>query len=235
MKAFFPAGVFVLLAGCSTALQREGQCLASLTDEFLHAQEELTRLEASWRAALSTHQGDLPAPTADRSADPDARKDGRFAMAPGSDGPGNDGWEHRWPGRQAAQEAYTRFTEARIRHRPLLSWYDRVYERVRTRLEEEEILSEVRMVLMPGPGLIFYPIVRWNVHSVFWDGVDPDAGTDPVTSYCTERLSSKGSPTEPTVQKTQDATREKDGTNSGGGTSLQEEERDVSYFGAQPK
>ena len=67
--------------------------------------------------------------------------------------------------------------------------YDKVYQRVRTRTDEEEILSEVRMVLLAGPAsLVLYPIIRWNVRSVLWDGADPDADTDPVTRFCAGRL-----------------------------------------------
>lgn len=88
----------------------------------------------------------------------------------------------------STSEAYAKLAEAKARHKPMVFWYDKVYERVRTRMDEEEILSEVRMVLLPGPGVVFYPLIRWNIHSVFWDGADPDAESDPVTHYCADRL-----------------------------------------------
>jgi hypothetical protein len=70
----------------------------------------------------------------------------------------------------------------------MLDWYDKVYKRVRTRMDEEEILTEVGAVLITNPGVIFYPVIRWNIHTVFWDGADPDAETDPVTKFCSDRL-----------------------------------------------
>ena len=91
--------------------------------------------------------------------------------------------------RRAEGRAYADLMDAKVRHRPTLEWYGKVSERFRTRLDEEQILSEVRMVLVTGPGLIFYPIVHWNIHSVMWDGTDPDAESDPVTRYCADRLS----------------------------------------------
>jgi hypothetical protein len=78
--------------------------------------------------------------------------------------------------------------EARLHAASLLAWRDRVYKRVLTRLEEHQILSQTFFTLLTGPGIIFYPIVRWNVRSVLWDGTDPDADSDPITHYCSERL-----------------------------------------------
>jgi hypothetical protein len=95
----------------------------------------------------------------------------------------------REAGRAAVNRAYQQLAEAKARHRPLLGVYDQVYQRVLTRTDEEEILSQVRMVMMAGPpSLVFYPIIRWNVRSVLWDGADPDADNDPVTRFCADRL-----------------------------------------------
>src|SRR5581483_10719486 len=91
--------------------------------------------------------------------------------------------------RQAdAEGAHRRLIEARRAYRPLLDWYDRVYARVRTRMDEEAMLTDVGMVLVTNPGIVFYPVIRWNIHTVMWDGADPDADSDPVTRYCRERL-----------------------------------------------
>ena len=78
--------------------------------------------------------------------------------------------------------------EARLHYVGLREWQDRVYKRVLTRLEEHHILSQTFFVLLTGPGIVFYPLIRWNVRSVLWDGTDPDADSDPVTQYCTQRL-----------------------------------------------
>lgn len=171
------------LGGCASALKREGQCLASLTPDFVNAHEELASLEASWRAALLRRDAEfgslLPQP---------AVKPYHLGFSSDSLPQESDPVTRQEQARRAEGEAYTRLMEAKGRHRPTLEWYGRVMERFRTRLDEEQILSEVRMVLMTGPELIFYPIVRWNVHSVMWDGTDPDAESDPVTRYCSDRL-----------------------------------------------
>jgi len=151
----------ILLAGCATALKQEGRCLESLTPDYLKAQEELDHLEASWHASSVRRNADL-----------------------------NNGLlvEYRPTASSDASGAYQRLVEAKTAHGPLLRWYDRVYKRVRTRMDEEEILTNVQMVLITNPGVVFYPLIRWNIHNVFWDGADPDADTDPVTKYCRERL-----------------------------------------------
>jgi hypothetical protein len=87
-----------------------------------------------------------------------------------------------------AATAYQQWRSARERLQPVLDWYDRVYRRLSNRIEEDQILTEAGLVLLATPAVIFYPIVRWNVRTVLWDGADPDAATDPVTAYCTERL-----------------------------------------------
>jgi len=79
-----------------------------------------------------------------------------------------------------------------------MQWYERLYDRVRTRQEEQEILSQARVVLLTGPGLLLYPVLHWNVHSVFWDGQDPDADTDEITRFCRQRLETEEAEREPT-------------------------------------
>lgn len=162
----------VLLSGCATALKREGRCLESLTSDYLAAREELRDLEALWRASM------LPRDPQESAAHPPllAKTDEPLASTAAS-------------ASGVAEDAYHRLEEARVRHQATLRWYGQVYERVRTRIEEEQILSDVRMVMMTGPAVIFYPIVRWNIHSVFWDEADPDGESDPITRYCTDRLS----------------------------------------------
>jgi hypothetical protein len=165
-------------------MKRDGQCLVSLAPEYVNAHEELASLEVSWRAALRRRDAELGSLLPPFAAKPDhpvspldplPRESGSAAL--------------QEQARRAEGQAYAKLTDAKVRHRPMLEWYGKVYERFRTRLDEEEILSEVRMVLVAGPGLIFYPIVHWNVHSVIWDGTDPDAESDPITRYCDDRLS----------------------------------------------
>lgn len=75
------------------------------------------------------------------------------------------------------------------RHHVALEWYPKVYGRLATRLEEAQMLSETRWILAAyPPALIFYPIIRWNIHTVMWDGTDPDAGSDPINLFCASRF-----------------------------------------------
>lgn len=84
--------------------------------------------------------------------------------------------------------AHQRLQEARTRLRPTREWYERLYDRLRLRSEEEEMLADVRLLLLTGPAALFYPVVRWNLHEVLWDGADPDTESDPVARYCADRL-----------------------------------------------
>jgi plasmid stabilization system protein ParE len=78
--------------------------------------------------------------------------------------------------------------EARGRYRDVREWSRRIERRVQSRIEEHQVLSETLWTLLPGPALVFYPIIRWNVRSVIWDGEDPDAEEDAVNRYCSRRL-----------------------------------------------
>ena len=184
MRTWYVVLVVVWLGGCASAMKRDGQCLVSLTPEFVNAHEELASLEASWRAALRRRDVELGsllppfAPKPDHPVSP-------LAPLP----PESDLVARQEQARRAEGRAYADLMDAKVRHRPTLEWYGKVSERFRTRLDEEQLLSEVRMVLVTGPGLIFYPIVHWNIHAVMWDGTDPDAESDPVTRYCADRLS----------------------------------------------
>lgn len=184
----FPAVLLllpVLLIGCATALKRDGRCLASLTPEYLKATETLTRLEADWHRAVdvrdrhlglrATHEW-LALGKSLSSDQPDAS----IRTPSATTGPEPD----------EALAAYQRLREARERHLPTITWYDLVYRRLSTRIEEDQILTEAGLILLTSPAIVFYPIVRWNLRSVLWDGGDPDAASDAVTRYCAERLAS---------------------------------------------
>jgi len=189
IKAWCLALLVVSFSGCATSLKREGQCLASLTPDFLHATEELASLESDWRLSLVNGKDLFLSSSLWLSAESD--EPGRPARPfPSDSDPLKAGSTDRYmEARRATLEAYARLLEARLRHQSTVDWYGRVYDRLRTRLEEEQILSDVRLVLLTGPGLIFYPIIRWNLHSVMWDGHDPDADSDSITLYCADRLS----------------------------------------------
>jgi hypothetical protein len=161
--------VVLALTGCAAALKRDSRCLSTLTVDVIQAHEELASLEAAWRASLARR--DL-AMTRSRSLQPE----GGDSMAE----------QTAW---RDTQESYARLQDAKTRHQPLMTMYEKLYQRVRTRTEEEEILSEVRTFMLAGPAsFMFYPIVRWNVRAVLWDNSDPDAPTDPVTTFCSLRM-----------------------------------------------
>lgn len=200
MRAACLIALVLLTAGCATALKREGQCLASLTPDFLQAQEELASLEASWHQSMARRDAELNRAQPRLAASFDLRRESSVAFS--SEAALIEPVQRPWTVRQdsavpSSGEAYRKLIEAKSRHQPLLVWYDKVYERVRTRMDEEAILSDVRLVLITNPGVIFYPLIRWNVHSVFWDGADPDAESDPVTRYCTDRLAQMAALAEP--------------------------------------
>jgi len=197
MRAWWLALVLILLFGCATSLKREGRCLASLTPDFLDATQELASLEAAWRLSLLKGEDSFLSSSHWLSIEPDEPGIPARPFLSDSDPLESGSTDGHKQGRRATQEAYARLLEARLRHQSTLDWYGRVYDRLRTRLEEEQILSDVRLVLLTGPALILYPIIRWNIHSVMWDGHDPDADSDSITLYCTDRLSKVAALPEP--------------------------------------
>ena len=203
IKVWCLALLVVSFLGCATSLKREGRCLASLTPDFLHATQELASLEAAWRRSLLKGEGSFLRSRPWLSAEPDEPEIPARPFLSDSD-PLQSGSRNRHKeAHRATLEAYARLLEARLRHQSTLDWYARVYDRLRTRLEEELILSDVRLVLLTGPGLIFYPIIRWNIHTVMWDGHDPDADSDFITLYCTDRLARVAVLPEPVTVQTE--------------------------------
>ena len=83
---------------------------------------------------------------------------------------------------------YQRMIAARARHGQASKWYGLVARRVQTRIEEDEMLYPVLGMLATSTAIVLYPLVRWNVRSVLWDGADPDADDDPVQRFCVARL-----------------------------------------------
>jgi hypothetical protein len=87
-----------------------------------------------------------------------------------------------------ARTAYRRLQEAQTKRQPTREWYERLFDRLQLRSEEEEMMTHARLLLFTGPGALLYPVVHWNLREVLWDGADPDADTDPVKRYCMDRL-----------------------------------------------
>jgi len=203
IKVLCLALLVVSFPGCATSLKREGRCLASLTPEFLHATEELASLEAAWRRSLLKSEDSFPASKPRHLAELDGPGISARPFLSDSDPLKSGSTNRHKEARHAALEAYARLFEARLRHQPTLDWYGRVYDRLQTRLEEEQILSDVQLVLLTGPALLLYPIIRWNIHSVMWDGSDPDADSDSITLYCTDRLAKVAAVPEPISVETE--------------------------------
>jgi hypothetical protein len=86
------------------------------------------------------------------------------------------------------QVLYERVVAAQALQRATLEWYRRVARRVETRLEEDDALYSALGAMANSTMIVFYPLVRWNVRSVLWEGEDPDADDDPIQTYCAARL-----------------------------------------------
>lgn len=50
------------------------------------------------------------------------------------------------------------------------------------------MLYPVFGMLVMSTAIILYPLVRWSVRAVRWDGADSDAEDDPVQRFCAGRL-----------------------------------------------
>ncbi len=188
MRALFLGIMAGLLIGCVSASRiREAQCFGILMLDVLNSEQELDVMEGAWRTVQQARyerslavreslvQSALVADTGVPSAS--------VALLLQEDRPVGGSQDV-----SEEQALYRRFVESRARHRETVDWYGRVARRVETRLEEDEMLYPVLGMLATSTAIIFYPIVRWNVRSVLWDGVDPDAEDDPVQRFCTNRL-----------------------------------------------
>ncbi len=188
MRTFLLTIVACLLAGCvSSTRVREANCLGSLMMDVWHAEDELKSVEIAWRAAqqirydrsLAGGESLLSSLLVNSTRPPSAP----VALVPRQDGSADrlrDGSEER--------ALYRQVGAARTKHRETVDWYGRVAHRVQTRLEEDDMLYPVLGTLVTSTAIFFYPVIRWNVKSILWDGVDPDAEDDPVQRFCATRL-----------------------------------------------
>jgi hypothetical protein len=151
-------------------------------------EQELTSIEQVWRTA---HQARF-----ERTA-PDHDSSGlsiRVADTPSIIGETVAQFESfRFPAPRSQEDArlYQRMIDARVSHGQASKWYGLVARRVQTRIEEDEMLYPVLGLLATSPAIVLYPLVRWNVRSVLWDGSDPDADDDPVQRFCAARLEAR--------------------------------------------
>jgi hypothetical protein len=159
----------VLMSCMSAPREREAHCLAAIMTDLWQTEQDLTAAEDDWRRARQDR------PSSDRAssavvllADFDVRS--------------------QRVERSVDDAFYRRIVDARARHGETTKWYGLVARRVQTRMEEDDMLYPVLGMLATSTAIVLYPLVRWNVRSVLWDGIDPDAEDDPVQRFCAARL-----------------------------------------------
>jgi hypothetical protein len=170
-----PAMLLILLACLLTSClsaprEREAHCLAATMKDVWQTEHELVSAEQVWRGAQQA-RSERPPPGRGSSV--------LFVLVADAPSPSSSEEDAR---------LYRRLVDARARHREASKWYGVVARRVQTRIEEDEMLYPVLGMLATSTAIVLYPLVRWNVRSVLWDGADPDADDDPVQRFCIERL-----------------------------------------------
>jgi hypothetical protein len=170
----------LLMTSCISATrEREAHCLAATMTDVWQTEQEVTSAEQLWRTAQQ-RRSERAVPSRESSS-----LFVRIAETPAKFVPSRDEEEDR--------RLYQRIVVARLRHGEASKWYGLVARRVQTRIEEDEMLYPVLGMLATSTAIVLYPVVRWNVRSVLWDGVDPDADDDPIQSFCASRLGGQAS------------------------------------------
>lgn len=189
MRALVLSVLAALLFGCmSTTRIRELHCLGTLMVDVSESKQEMEAIEHNWRARRQPGADQLSHswyPLSESAPDStDSPIPVSVPLVPGDIG------SHS-PAKNFEQTdgLYRQLIQASTRHHDTLTWYTRVARRIQTRFEEDEMLYSVLSTFVTAPvSLLFYPIVRWNVRSVLWDGADPDADDDPIQQFCVTRL-----------------------------------------------
>lgn len=186
------------MAGClSAAREREAHCLGAMMADTWQAEHELESAERDWRSAQQEgadhtlayrHSPQLSAVIADWYSSSAPAMPASLRSPSAGD---------RLTETDQDQARYERVVAAHARYRTSKEWYGRVARRVQTRMEEDNMLYPVLGTLATSTAIVFYPLVRWNVRSVLWEGADPDADDDPVQVFCTARLRQDVSATRP--------------------------------------
>ena len=185
MRTVFLTLLVYLLTGCLSApREREAHCLAATMTDLWEAEQQLAEAEHAWRdgQAAVSQRSILPA-LAQRITD---NRGLSTAAMPAS--VRRDDVRHLSFGSEKEQTLYASIVAARSRRAEASKWFDLVAHRVQTRIEEDDMLYPVLGMLATSTAIVLYPLVRWNVRSVLWDGVDPDADDDPVQRFCAARL-----------------------------------------------
>ncbi len=152
--------------------------------DVLESKQVMESIKEDWRAVLQRQADQLS-----RMTQPtDDRIDSSTAVAVTLM---QDGMDRRSVSKKFVEPdvLYRQLVRARFRHQEMVDWYTRVARRIQTRFEEDDMLYSVLSMFVSAPvSLLFYPIVRWNVRSVLWDGADPDAENDPIQQFCRARV-----------------------------------------------
>ena len=177
------------MAGCLSApREREAHCLGMTMADTWQAQRELESAQRDWRSAqqVRTDPALASQPSLQLSAVIADWYSSSASVLPAS--VRSLGAADRVTGIGEDRARYERVVAAQERYRVSKEWYGRVARRVQTRIEEDDMLYPVLGMLATSTAIVFYPLVRWNVRSVLWEGADPDADDDPVQVFCTARL-----------------------------------------------
>ena len=174
-----------VFAGClSTPREREAHCLAATMTDLWQAEEQLSAMEEAWRNAQSVSAQRAAVPAApERTADTQGP-----SLVAVQARLGRGDFSHLSFRTEEERSLYGSLVSARSRRADASKWLGLVARRVQTRLEEDDMLYPVLGMLATSTAIVLYPLVRWNVRSVLWDGADPDANDDPVQRFCAERL-----------------------------------------------
>ena len=178
----------VLLTSCMSATrEREIHCLAATMTDMWQMEREQDLAEQAWRTAL---QARAERSAAGRDASTvSVRVSDRDASSTVNLPPVRSEASRRFAWMSEEDERlYQGVVASRARHGEASKWYGLVARRVQTRIEEDDMLYPVLTMLATSTAIVLYPLVRWNVRSVLWDGIDPDAEDDPVQRFCITRL-----------------------------------------------
>src|SRR5262245_27318926 len=189
MKAILAAIMVCLVVGCvSSTREREAHCLGVMMLDVWRADDEFKSAERAWRTAQRAHFERSPARQDSSGQSMLVSHVSPPSVAVASDPVRGESLNNRLPEIDEERALYRQVVAAHARHRESAEWYSRVARRVQTRAEEDEMLYPVLGMLATSTAIVFYPIIRWNVRSVLWEGVDPDAADDPVQVFCATRL-----------------------------------------------
>ena len=187
--------ILLIIAACflmscvSSTREREAHCLGLLMVDVWQADDDFKSAERAWRTAQQARFEGSPAGQ-DLSLLVSRVSPPSITLA--SDPAREDSSSDRLPEIDEERALYRQVTAAHARQKDTSEWYTRVARRVQTRVEEDEMLTPVLGALITSTAIVFYPVIRWNVRSVLWEGVDPDAADDPIQVFCTTRLERAG-------------------------------------------